>query len=155
VVAAVEVVVEGVTKMMKHGLGIPETFGTPSSHYAYDSCAQRRYVSRRSTSPMKTSHNPSSSFLCIRSACEVHEVEKRRLGHRRSADFRVLFAFFDAGNLASPASAHRSQGHFYQSANVRGKSKTHAAARLLICSCRHCKQVLTMFGGAIYIAGGY
>jgi hypothetical protein len=92
---------------MKHGLGIPETFGTPSSHYAYDSCASGATFQRIDVSPMKTSHNPSSSFLCIRSACEVHEVEKRRLRHRRSADFRVLFAFFDAGNLASPASAHR------------------------------------------------
>ena len=32
----------------------------------------------------KTSRNSRSRFLCICSACKVHEVEKEKVGHRRS-----------------------------------------------------------------------
>jgi hypothetical protein len=39
---------------------------------------------------METSQSPSSSFLCIYPACEVHKVEKRRLDR----EDQLIFAFF-------------------------------------------------------------
>jgi hypothetical protein len=90
----VEEVVEGCDKTMKRGLGSPETFGTLSFHSAYDSCVSGATF-QKSTPPMETSHNLSSSFLCIHPACEVHEVEKRRLGR----EDLLIFAFFSRSSM--------------------------------------------------------
>ena len=119
----------GADKTMKHGLGttgnIRHSF---LSATAYDSCAIDATF-QKSTLPMKTSHNPFKQLsLCIRLHARCMKSKKRRAGHRRSADFRVLFAFFSRssmlGILPGLASAHRSQDHFYQSANVRAKRNT-------------------------------
>jgi hypothetical protein len=59
----------------------------------------RRYVSEVDASNEDIAQ-PFKQLLVHPFACEVHEVEKEMAGHRTSADFRVLFAFFDAGNLA-------------------------------------------------------